>query len=283
MTGIRCALVAAILASSLPGALPARGAGEEAVLEAEAPEPSAQAGGGAEAAIFEEPPPAVFGASRRRQSLEEAPSAVTIVTAEEIRRHGWRTITEVLSNVRGLYVSEDRNYSYLGVRGFARPGDYNSRVLVLVNGHAMNDAPYMSSLLGREFGIDMELVERIEVIRGPGSSLYGTNALFGVINVVTRSGPDPRRAEGLGFGAFGEADSLERAKAGVVLDRIFGEEVHVLVSGSAYYGRGQRFDYPEFEGVGFKKKTEREADRERAYNSLLTISWGPIAFQTGLN
>ena len=81
----------------------------------------------------------VQGASKHEQKLSEAPSSVTIVDADEIKKYGHRNLAEVLRSVRGLYVSYDRNYSYLGVRGFNRPGDYTSRVLVLVDGHRVNE------------------------------------------------------------------------------------------------------------------------------------------------
>jgi outer membrane receptor for ferrienterochelin and colicins len=130
----------------------------------------------------------VFGAARREQRVTEAPSSVTIVTAEDIRLFGWRTLAEALTSVRGFYVTNDRNYSYVGVRGFSRPTDYNNRILVLVNGHRFNDNVYDQALVGNEFPIDMALVDRIEVIRGPGSALYGTSAFFAVINLVLRPG-----------------------------------------------------------------------------------------------
>src|SRR4051794_11917002 len=84
----------------------------------------------------------VTGASRFNQDVVDAPAAVTIITREEIYTFGYRTLADVLRGVRGYYVSNDRNYSYLGVRGFSRPGDYNSRLLLLVDGHRMNDNVY---------------------------------------------------------------------------------------------------------------------------------------------
>jgi iron complex outermembrane receptor protein len=130
----------------------------------------------------------VYGAARREQRVTEAPSSVTILTAEDVRTFGWRTLAEALASVRGFYTTYDRNYTYVGVRGFGRPSDYNNRVLVLVDGHRFNDNVYDQALIGNEFPIDIALVDRIEIIRGPGSALYGTSAYFAVINIVLRPG-----------------------------------------------------------------------------------------------
>jgi outer membrane receptor for ferrienterochelin and colicins len=81
----------------------------------------------------------VYGASKFQQKVSDAPAAVTILTADEIRLHGYRTLADILRSVEGISVSYDRNYSYLGLRGLSRPGDLNSRVLVLVDGHRMNN------------------------------------------------------------------------------------------------------------------------------------------------
>jgi iron complex outermembrane receptor protein len=69
----------------------------------------------------------VEGAARHSQRLTEAPASVTIVTANDIETFGWRTLADVLKSVRGFHVTYDRNYSYLGVRAFGRPTDYNNR------------------------------------------------------------------------------------------------------------------------------------------------------------
>ncbi len=128
----------------------------------------------------------VFGASRYLQRVTDAPSAVTIITHDEIERFGYRTLAEILRGVRGFYVTNDRNYSYLGVRGFNRPGDYNSRVLLLLDGHRMNEPIYDLALLGTEFPLAVEVIERVEIVRGPSSSIYGTSAFFAVINIITK-------------------------------------------------------------------------------------------------
>src|ERR1700681_1388886 len=80
----------------------------------------------------------VYGVSKFLQKLLQAPSAVSIVTSDQIRKYGYRTLADVLRSVPGLYVTNDRNYSYLGVRGFDHSGEYNSRILILIDGHRMN-------------------------------------------------------------------------------------------------------------------------------------------------
>jgi len=130
----------------------------------------------------------VFGASERMQPVTEAPASVSFITAEEISQYGYQTLADVLRGVRGLYITDDRNFSYVGIRGFGKPGDYNSRILLLVNGHRVNDNVFGQAEVGAEFGLDPSTFERIEVIRGPASSQYGDSAFFAVVNVITRTG-----------------------------------------------------------------------------------------------
>lgn len=127
-------------------------------------------------------------ASRYAQTALEAPATVSVVTAEDIRLFGHRSLADVLASMRGLYVSYDRAYHYLGTRGFATPGDYNTRVLLLVNGVRFNDNIYDQASIGTDFPIDLDLIDRVEFVSGPGSAVYGANAFFGVINVITRDG-----------------------------------------------------------------------------------------------
>jgi len=69
----------------------------------------------------------VYGASKFEQKVTEAPSSVTIITADEIQKYGYRTVSDLLQSVPGFYVTNDRNYSYIGVEGISRPTDYNTR------------------------------------------------------------------------------------------------------------------------------------------------------------
>lgn len=124
--------------------------------------------------------------SMYEQSIQSTPVSTTIVTAQQINQQGYRTLSDLLAAQRSFYVAYDRNYSYVGVRGYARPGDFNSRVLIMINGQRINDNYYDSGFIGREFPLSMQAIERVEIIRGPNSSVYGSNALLAVVNVVTR-------------------------------------------------------------------------------------------------
>jgi outer membrane receptor protein involved in Fe transport len=127
----------------------------------------------------------VAGATQRLIRLEDAPASTTVITAEELRLFGYRTVAEALRSVRSLQVWTDRLYDSVGMRGFGWPESANARILVLLNGHPLNDVVRGHGPLGMDLGIDMAQVERIEVVRGEGM-VFGTTAFLGLINVVTR-------------------------------------------------------------------------------------------------
>ena len=177
----------------------------------------------------------VFGASRFQQSVLDAPASVSIITHDDIERFGYRTLADILRVVRGFYVSNDRNYSYVGVRGFSRPGDYNTRVLLLIDGHRLNDNIYDQALIGTEFPLDVEMIDRVEVVRGASSSLYGTSAFFGVVNVVTK-----RPGESGPFSGSVEVGSLGTRRVRGTVARLFSNGVAATASFTGYHADGQR-------------------------------------------
>ena len=106
-------------------------------------------------------------ASKFPQEVREAPASITVITAADIKRYGHRTLNDVLRSVRGIYTSYDRNYAYIGTRGFSRPGDYNTRVLLLLDGHRLNDELYDMATIVTDYPIDVSLIDSVELIRGP--------------------------------------------------------------------------------------------------------------------
>ncbi len=132
----------------------------------------------------------VTGASKYEQNIQRAPASVTVFTSEDIRNYGWTTVADALRSAPGFFINSDRFYDYIGNRGFTRPYDYNSRTLVLVNGHRINDSIFQQGSVGTEFILDLDLVDRIEIIHGPSSSLYGSSAFYGAINIIPKKGRD---------------------------------------------------------------------------------------------
>jgi iron complex outermembrane receptor protein len=131
--------------------------------------------------------PTVYAASRHEQTVAQAPAAVTVITRDDIRKYGYRTLAQALASVPGFYISDDRAYQYLGVRGLLLPTDYNVRVLFLLNGLPVNDKYYGAFTM--ELTPDLlDAIDRIEVVKGPASALFGSEALFATINLITRSG-----------------------------------------------------------------------------------------------
>jgi outer membrane receptor for ferrienterochelin and colicins len=201
----------------------------------------------------------VYGASKFEQKITEAPSSVTIITSEQIRKYGYRTFADILRSVPGFYVNNDRNYSYVGLRGFARPGDYNTRVLVLLDGHEMNENVYGATYLGTEFIIDVDLIDHIEIIRGPGSALYGTGAFLGVINVITKRGSDFNGVEVSASGG-----GLQSYQGRASYGRRFASGFNLLLSGTDYDSKGnRRLFYPEFNSPASNNGIAQDADTDK--------------------
>jgi outer membrane receptor protein involved in Fe transport len=216
----------------------------------------------------------VSAASKVEQTTFEAPGYVTVVTAHEIETHGWRTLADVLRTVPGFWVFEDRNYSHIGVRGFGPLGDYNSRVLLLIDGHRVNNNVYDTAAIGLEFPLDLALVERIEIVRGPGSALYGSNAFFGVIDVITRSGASLDGPE-----LEAEAGTYEDYRGRASWGESVGEDGDWLVSGTAFGAQGPDLNFPEYAGDPGGGYTQGN-DGERGFSAFARWSQGDWRLQT---
>ncbi|HEX9023063.1 MAG TPA: TonB-dependent receptor [Geobacteraceae bacterium] len=216
----------------------------------------------------------VYGASRYPQKVSEAPSSVTIVTADEIKKYGHRTLADILRSVRSFYVTNDRNYSYIGVRGFGRTGDYSSRILLLMDGHRLNDNLYDSASLDSEFPVDVDLISRVEVVRGPGSSLYGNNAFFAVINVITREGDDIGGVE-----TSAETGSFDTYKGRITYGNSFGNGASALVSGTYYNSGGDRLFFKEFATPANNFGITDHTDFDRHYSTLARLSYADFTLE----
>lgn len=178
-------------------------------------------------------PPQVGAASKSLLSVDDAPASVTVITREELQAFGYQTLTEALQVVRGFFLTDDRVYTYIGVRGFQPPGDLNTRILVLWDGHPTSDVWAGQNFAARDLDVDLSAIERIEVVRGPASLLFGTGAFFGVVNVVPRATVGRgRNVEGV-VGAGGQNAVKARAFASL------GQEgKNLSVTGAALFSEG---------------------------------------------
>ncbi len=190
----------------------------------------------------------VYSASKFTQKKSDAPTAVTVVTAQDIKDYGYRTLADIIQSVRGIYINNDRNYHYAGARGFSIPGDLNTRVLVLLDGYRLNDALYDQGPLGTEFPVDIDLIERVEYVPGAGSAIYGNNAFFGVINVITKSAKDYK---GHGVEVSGRVASYGTDQERISYGKHFDNGLDMLISGTRHDSEGEaRLFFPELSAQG---------------------------------
>jgi outer membrane receptor for ferrienterochelin and colicins len=212
----------------------------------------------------------VYGVSGFKQKVTEAPASITIITSEDIQKYGYRTLADVLRNVRGFYVTYDRNYSYVGVRGYGLPGDYNSRIALMIDGHRLNDNIYDAALLGTEFPIDVDLIDRVEVIRGPNSSLYVASAFLGVINIITKRGRDLQNVS-----VAGSIASYGTYEGRVSYGKKFDNGLDLLVSGTFYDSHGQdQLFFKEFNNPATNNGIAINADGDEFHQLFANASWG---------
>lgn len=129
----------------------------------------------------------VSSASKSAERTDEAPAAITVVSGDQLRELGLRSLNEAINFLAVGMVSQDPLHSVeVGVRGVLFTADYGNHVLVVVDGHVMNEQWNGTAYFEQGLGIPLELVDHLELSLGPGSVLYGSSAMLGVINVVTR-------------------------------------------------------------------------------------------------
>lgn len=186
----------------------------------------------------------IITADKLARQISDAPSAVSIVTAQDIRAYGYRTLDDILSSMRGLHLAHDFRYAYLGGRGYGNPGDYAGRITLLIDGYAAPDGYFGQSFFGADGFLDVELIERVEYIPGTGSSSYGGAAFLGVINVVTKKG-----AAFGGLQAALDFGSHHLRKQRITWGKKFENGGDLLLSASAYRNAGRAFITDPEEGT----------------------------------
>ncbi len=214
-------------------------------------------------------------ASKHSQDLERAPAAVVVRTSGEIRAQGYRTLAEVLESMPGIHTHYDRAYVTGGVRGINRPGDYSSRLLILIDGTRINEALYESGPIGLEFPLDIGLIDRVEFVPGPGSALYGSSAVLGVVNVITRT---PSQAHGLTVTAAVGTDANRK------LSLAWGGDLagaRLLLGVASENRPGHDLYFPEFDSEDTNRGVAHDADGERATKVYAKARWTALTLTAG--
>ena len=141
-------------------------------------------------------------ASKSAEIGTTAPATSTTITAEDLRRYGIHSLDEALDFLSlGVVTQNPMKAVEIGARGVLLSADSGDHFLLLINGHAINEPLFGGARFERGLGVPFEMIDHIEVVLGPGSVLYGSNAMLGVINVITKRAKDWQ-----GFHVVGESE-----------------------------------------------------------------------------
>ncbi|MHC4321472.1 MAG: TonB-dependent receptor plug domain-containing protein, partial [Planctomycetota bacterium] len=177
-------------------------------------------------------------ATRHATSVSTAPGIATVITAKQIKQLGFRKLTDVLDIVPGFQVSMDETGEQeIAVRGVLDASSY--KIKVLIDGHSINE-PNGGSAMWNFDDLVVENAKRIEIIRGPGSALYGQNAFLAVVNVITKDTED--------------IDGFQVTSSGGTFDT----QNHNVLFGKEYGGLKISGFFDFYDTEGFSKKIEQD-------------------------
>jgi len=181
----------------------------------------------------------VVTASKQVETVKESPVPVTVVTSEMIKNIGAQNLRDVLiTYVPGMTSSQDQNEINVAQRGVYASSQ--QKILILLNGHRLNARAYSEA--NPDYSISLDKIKQIEVLRGPGSSLYGNVALTAVINIITKKGEDLNGTEvSLGKGNYGQT------RLSFLTGKKFEDNNDLFIWGYYYYADGQNVDIPASE------------------------------------
>jgi iron complex outermembrane receptor protein len=213
----------------------------------------------------------VVSADRLARQISDAASAVSIVTAEDIRDFGYRSLSDILDSMRGLSMAHDSNYGFLSGRGYGNPGDPAGKITVLIDGYRAPDNVWGRNFFGNDGILDVDLIERVEFIPGSGSSSYGDAAFLGVINIITKQGRDidgVRVATEFGSHGWRQQRLIGGKRFDSDLDVVFG------VSGLNNEGRYLPPEYGNDAKVLYERESNRRLFLKAGYHGwALETAW----------
>jgi len=210
----------------------------------------------------------ITSASKQPETIAEIPASVVLITRKEIEAYGYTTLEQILENIPGLYNIDDYNLSAtFGVRGFWNGFD-NDDIIFLVNG-INYEFPYTSSNPISQYSIPVESIDKIEVIRGPMSVVYGQGAIFGVINITTNA------VENNSTNFYGSISDNGRY-SGTFSHNFKKDEISFKINMSNFSENGMNYDYNELSSLNlYTGKTDGKLNKSGNYigATFNNINW----------
>lgn len=205
--------------------------------------------------------PVVSGASKSAELASDAPATTSVLTAADMHRYGLRSLAEAIDFLGMGLITQDPLHSVeVGSRGVLITGDYGDHLLVVVDGHVMNEPWNGTAYFEQGLALPLELIDHIELILGPGSVLYGGNAMLGVVNIVTKGanayrgltvvaegGVSPQQGLGGSFTSFAPGDLGNSYRLGLGLGQsfhLFGQDASFVGHAELYGQNGPSFQFP---------------------------------------
>lgn len=187
-------------------------------------------------------------ATKNPQKLNEVPSAITVITRSDIKNWNAKTVIDVLRFIPGFYVENYLgNLNIVSARGFHPTGYSKSAFLMLIDGRPANDIDFGNA----NFLMSTRNIKQIEIIRGPGSALYGANAFLGVINIIT----------------LNAKDIASGSQTGLLSDFTIGQQ-GILQTG-INYSKNYNDEFSIYSGLEFSKQN-KQVEKYSGYNSSFT-------------
>ncbi len=211
-------------------------------------------------------------ASQIEEQALNAPLSVVTITKEKIALFGYETINEVLQDAPGFFSRTDMFYDYAGVRGVERLSSYGGSITLLINGHKINEVVFDAAFYGVDRFLNLKNVERIEIVKGPVSAMYGTGSMLAAVNIITK---DPVRNTGGGLDfTYG---SLEKKRLQGYYNAAFGD-VAISVNGAMSDSDGDDPYFPEYDSPENNNGIAENLDWEKYWGLYSTIEWKDFEF-----
>lgn len=211
----------------------------------------------------------IITASKYQQRMSEIAGVVSVIDSQQIKQFGYRTVGDALRSVPGFFISNSRMYENVGIRGFDQTDAFNGRMLVMIDGSRINEPVYDSGFVGSELPLDIDLIERIEVVRGPGSSLYGNNAFFAVVNIITKSGEHFHGGE-----LAGSWGSFETFKGRASYGRKLDNDLEFLLSATAWNSEGPTLKFPSGATPSNPQGRDSQGNDDHTRQFFAKARWG---------